>query len=110
MTTSTLDGSATPFIIPSGSIEQANDGDVLFLLGTIDNLGTIFANGVGTPSAANVVSIVLASPSVTLEGGGTVLLADSSDSQVYGAGATVASLVNVDNTISGAGAIGEQSA
>ncbi len=107
MTSSTLDGSSTPFVIPPGTIEQANDGDALFLLGTIENHGTIFTNAVGTPSAANLVSIVLAGPAVTLDGGGTLLLTGAFDTQIYGSSATVASLVNVDNTITGAGDIGE---
>jgi hypothetical protein len=110
MSQATLDGSATPFVVPAGSIELANDGDALVLLGSIDMLGTISLNGTGSytgvPTLADIAALMLASPTVTLGGGGTLLLANQFDSYVFGTSATPETLVNSNDTITGSGAIG----
>ncbi len=115
MTNTTLDGSASPFVVAAGSTQQANDGDALLLLGTIDNLGTLLAFGTGgpftgPPTLAQFALINLGSPTVTLTGGGTVLLAGGDPAALVGSSATAETLVNVDNTIAGVGAIGISSA
>jgi len=110
MSQTTLDGSATPFVIASGSTELANDGEAFVVLGSIDNLGTISLNGTGTytgvPTPADIAYLMLASPTVTLGGGGTLLLANQSDSFVFGNSATTQTLDNSGDTIIGSGVIG----
>ena len=110
MTNTTLDGSGTPFVIPAGSTQQVNDGDAVFLLGTITNRGTLALNGTGTlsgpPTLSQLAQIVLASPTVTLTGGGTLAMTATSPSRLWGSSDTGETLVNADNTISGAGVIG----
>ncbi len=110
MTNTTLDGSGTPFVIPAGSTQQVNDGDAVFLLGTITNRGTLALNGTGTlsgpPTLSQLAQIVLASPTVTLTGGGTLAMTATSPSRLWGSSDTGETLVNADNTIIGAGVIG----
>jgi hypothetical protein len=77
-------------------------GGVLTLYGTMTNHGTIALNTnvVGSEPACLGVH-----GSVTLTGGGSVALSDSAGNLIYGETAP-ATLTNVDNTISGAGTIG----
>jgi hypothetical protein len=119
MTNTTLDGSAAPAVVPADTTVQLNAGDDLFLLGAIDNLGTIFADATGilsegpTPPALAstvVASIVLASPTVMLSGGGTLLMTEVEYDQIYSASADISTLINVDNTIEGSGEIGNSGA
>ena len=81
-----------------------SSGSSLTPVGTLTNRGTIAVNG-GSNGAASL----LISESVTLNGGGTVTLADEarSGSLLSGINGTTATarLINVDNTISGAGSI-----
>jgi hypothetical protein len=111
MTTTTLDGSLIPAVVVPGSTVQVNDGDELFLLGTIVNLGTIAvfdASGDGNeqPTLAQLALVVLNSPTVTLTGGGTLAMSGKLDDSVAGSSATVQTLINAGHTISGVGGIG----
>ena len=112
MTDTTLDGSSTPYIVATDTTDFANDGDALVLLGSIDNRGTLSLDGTGTPpttsapSTAEIASLIVASPTVVLTGGGTLELANREDSEIYGASATLVTLDNVNNTIEGEGELG----
>ena len=84
----------------SGAMTISN-GAMLPLGGTIDNTGTIALNSTGDETDLEVLV-----NSVTLQGGGQVTLSDNSENVIFG-GASSATLTNVDNTISGAGQIGQ---
>lgn len=74
----------------------------LTLQGTFANLGTLSLNGyAGDPGAA---MLEIASPTVTLTGGGTLTLDNAGADQILGA-ATGDSLDNINNTILGSGLI-----
>jgi hypothetical protein len=75
-----------------------NDNTTLDLYGSIVNEGTIQLAAV-----ANNTDLVVDSAAVTLSGGGKVLMSDVGTNRIYGGNN---SLINVDNTISGAGQIG----
>src|SRR5205823_3318431 len=77
------------------------DGAMLPIGGIIKNTGTIALN-----SAASPTTLELIQHGVTLEGGGQVLLSDSSSNFISSATSGV-TLTNVDNTIGGAGQIGD---
>jgi hypothetical protein len=77
------------------------DGATLPLGGTVDNSGTIALNAAGQET-----ELVILSDGVTLEGGGVVALSDNSGNAIVGRGAG-ATLTNLDNTISGAGRLGD---
>jgi hypothetical protein len=77
------------------------DGTTLPLGGTINNAGTIALNSIG-----EVTELELLGPRVTLKGGGQLLLSDNSGNTMSGTSAAV-TLDNVDNTISGAGILGD---
>jgi Ca2+-binding RTX toxin-like protein len=77
-----------------------SDGAILPLGGVVDNSGTIALGSTG--SETNLQVLV---ESLTLQGGGQVVLSDNDNNVIFG-GAASATLVNVDNTISGAGQIG----
>ena len=68
--------------------------------GTIDNTGTIALNSTSDESDLEILV-----RGATLQGGGQVVLSDSSQNVVFG-GDPSAVLDNVDNTISGAGQLG----
>jgi hypothetical protein len=111
VTQTTLDGSSSPFVINAGTIIQANDGDQLVLLGTIDNNGEILVNGTGTaygstPAQADVASVVVSSPTVVLAGTGALQLNGGEFGLVYASGPGTPTLINESNTITGAGYIG----
>ena len=81
----------------AGTIQIPNN-TTLTLVGTINNTGVLQSNSVGNNTE------LLASGAVTLKGGGSVLLSDFSTNYIFGAAGST--LLNVDNTISGAGNIG----
>ncbi len=83
-----------------GTIAAQNGGAVQLEAVTVDNAGAIELNSTGAVSTLEIGG------SVTLEGGGTVTLSDSSENFIVSDGST-ALLTNVDNTISGAGTIGD---
>ena len=85
----------------SAGTMTVGDAAMLPLGGTIDNTGTIALNSTGDETDLEVLV-----NSVTLQGGGQVTLSDSSENVIFG-GASSATLTNVDNTISGAGRLGD---
>ena len=78
-----------------------SDGALMPFSGTLDNTGSIHLLSSGAETAFEIVQRGL-----TLLGGGTVTLSDSSSNVVFGSGDDV-TLTNVDNTISGAGHLGD---
>ena len=76
-----------------------NDGATLPLSGTVDNTGTITLASTGDTTKLLITD-------VTLQGGGHVILSDNSQNIITGTSAD-ATLTNVDNTISGAGHLGD---
>jgi hypothetical protein len=77
------------------------DGAILPFGGTIDNTGTIALGSTGDETDLEILV-----RGGTLQGGGQVILSDSSQNVIFG-GTGAAVLTNVDNTISGAGQLGE---
>jgi hypothetical protein len=96
---STLDGSSAPVTL-NGSL-SVDDNTTVNLKGTINNTGTI-----GVNSSNDGTSLIVNSPTVTLQGGGQVQLSNNPQNYIYGASASN-TLVNVNNTISGAGHLGD---
>ena len=90
----------TPVTENAGTM-TISDGAILPLSGTIDNTGTIELNSTG-----NETDLQLIEHGITLEGAGQVILSDSSENVITGTVSDV-TLTNVDNTISGAGHLGD---
>ena len=91
----------------AGATIEAADGGILqftTLTPTLDNAGTIKLND-GTLVVVGSV-ILPGGGNLTLDGGGTVTLGDDSGNAIKSGGAA-ATFTNVDNTISGAGTIGD---
>jgi hypothetical protein len=78
-----------------------SDGAILPLSGDIHNTGTISLN-----SSGDETDLQLIEHGVTLDGHGKVILSDSSENVISGTVLDV-TLTNVDNTISGAGHLGD---
>ncbi len=98
-TTGTLDGSSQA--VTNLGIVEINTGETLTVLGTITNQGII-----GLNSAYYASDLIVGSPTVTLNGGGTIVLSDGdTNDRIYGAVGTDV-LDNVNNTIEGSGQIG----
>ena len=91
---SALDG----VTITSGSTMSVDAGNNINLTGNLTNDGTVLIGN----SEGNA-NLVIDAPTVTLSGGGTVIL-NSASSHLEGNG-TVLTLVNTDNTIQGQGII-----
>ena len=89
----------TPVLDNAGAM-TVSDGAMLPLGGTIDNTGAIALDSTGDATDLQIIG-----DGATLEGGGQVILSDSSENMILGTNAN-ATLTNVDNTISGAGQIG----
>ena len=85
--------------ISGGSTVTAVDGSKLTLKGTIANNGTIALNAGGSQTT------LMISGNVGLAGGGGVALSDSDGNRIVSDG-VAAKLNNTNNTISGAGSIG----
>ena len=94
-TTLTLGGTVTN----SGTLSVAN-GATLEVTGTFDNSGTIALNSTG-----NATDLMIAG-NATLSGNGKVTHSNNSGNAIVSNGAA-ATLTNVNNTISGAGTIGD---
>jgi Ca2+-binding RTX toxin-like protein len=77
-----------------------SDGAMMPFGGVLDNSGTIALQSAGGDTRLEVLV-----DSLTLKGGGHVTLSDSDHNIIVG-GASSARLVNIDNTISGAGQLG----
>ena len=78
-----------------------SDGAMLPLSGIINNTGTIALDSAGTATTLELIQ-----HGITLQGGGTLTLSDSNANAIFGTGADVL-FTNVDNTICGAGQLGE---
>ena len=89
----------TPVTNNAGTM-TIGDGAMLPLSGVINNTGTIALDSTG-----NKTHLELIQYGITLEGGGQVVLSDSSENIISGTLSSV-TLTNVDNTISGAGQLG----
>ncbi|GBG13993.1 uncharacterized protein NMK_1549 [Novimethylophilus kurashikiensis] len=89
-----------PVITNAGTM-TVNDGAMLPIGGIIDNTGTIV---LGSTNDSTELEILV--KSATLEGGGQLVMSDNANNIIYG-GTSDAALINVDNTISGAGQIGQ---
>ncbi len=76
------------------------DGAVMPLSGTINNTGTIALNSTGDETDLQLIE-----HGVTLQGGGQIVLSDSDANVISGTSPGV-TLNNEDNTISGAGQLG----
>jgi hypothetical protein len=89
-----------PVTTNAGTMTVA-DGAILPLGGTIDNTGTIALGSTGGETDLEVQA-----RGVTLQGGGQVTLSDNAENVIFG-GTPAAVLTNVDNTIAGAGQLGQ---
>jgi hypothetical protein len=78
-----------------------SDGATLPLSGIVNNSGTIVLN-----STSNKTDLELIQHGITLQGGGALRLSDGVANAIFGTDPSV-TLTNVDNTISGAGQLGE---
>jgi hypothetical protein len=98
---STLDGyeQATGAVTNAGSLVIIN-GTQLTLDGTINNTGTILVDSAGSTTELRVGTQL-----VTLQGGGALTMTDNANNYLFG-NASVFELDNVNNTISGAGQLG----
>jgi hypothetical protein len=90
----TLDGAVAPAL--NTTTLTVADGTALALQGDIDNSGVLAVGGTTAATALGINGIV------TLQGGGHVELSESNENYIFGDG----TLINVDNTISGGGDIG----
>jgi hypothetical protein len=88
-----------PVTVNMGTMTIA-DGAILPLGGVIENSGTIVLGSAGSETDLQILV-----ESATLQGGGQVVLSDDANNVIFG-GAANATLINIDNTISGAGQIG----
>jgi Ca2+-binding RTX toxin-like protein len=88
-----------PTSVNAGSMAVGN-GAILPVGGTIENSGTITVNSTGDESDLEILV-----RGASLKGGGQVVLSDNSQNVVFG-GDVRAVLDNIDNTISGAGQLG----
>jgi hypothetical protein len=77
-----------------------SDGALLPLSGVVNNSGSIVLNSSGTSTSLEVLV-----ENVRLQGGGQLTLSDNSNNVIFG-GTTSATLINIDNVISGAGQLG----
>jgi hypothetical protein len=89
-----------PVSVNSGTM-SVGDAAILPLGGTVQNTGVIAINSTGDES-----DLEIQVRGVTLTGGGQVSLTDNSQNVIFG-GDPSAVLDNVDNTISGAGQLGQ---
>ncbi|WP_439409100.1 VCBS domain-containing protein [Bradyrhizobium sp. DASA03076] len=88
-------------IVDNVATMTIGNGAMLPLSGNIHNTGTISLNSTGAETDLQLVG-----HGILLEGGGQVLLSDNSENTISGAVSDV-TLTNIDNTISGAGQLGE---
>ncbi|MBR8222444.1 Ig-like domain-containing protein [Burkholderia ambifaria] len=87
-------------VVQNAGIMTVNDGAMLPIGGIVENTGTIALGSTG-----DITRFEILPKSATLEGGGHVTLSDDSHNVVFGS-TPDATLVNVDNTITGAGQLG----
>jgi hypothetical protein len=104
----TLDITAGNFTALNGTGSGRNVGTIAVGDGAAFTVGGAFDNRHGTislESAGAATRLIVAAGGATFSGGGRIILGDNTRNQVRGAAAT-ATLTNVDNTISGAGQLG----
>ena len=95
-------------VVTKGGNVVVNAGGTLTLAGVIRNLGTIALNGYYN-NGAYLSTVQIASGGVTLQGGGQVALSNANGGyNDIVSGGSAATLTNVDDTIEGAGTIGDQ--
>lgn len=87
-------------VVENPGIMSIDDGAILPLGGTIHNTGTIELNSTGQETDLEILF-----KGATLDGGGQVVMSDSDQNVIFG-GTSDTLLLNVDNTISGAGQLG----
>ena len=90
----------TPVTYNTGDM-VISDGALLPLSGIVDNTGSIHLS-----SAGNETDLEIVQHGATFQGGGTVVLSDNAENVIFGSDPSV-TLTNVDNTISGAGHLGD---
>jgi len=88
-----------PVLTNTGTM-NISDGAILPVGGTIYNSGTIALESTGSETDLEILA-----ESAMLKGGGHVTLSDSSQNVIFG-GTADATLINIDNVISGAGHLG----
>ncbi|HKO69493.1 MAG TPA: VCBS domain-containing protein, partial [Bradyrhizobium sp.] len=88
-----------PVLDNTGTMTIA-DGAMLPLSGTIHNAGTVALNSIGDDTDLQLIG-----SGITLDGGGHIVLSDSDHNVICGTSSAV-TLDNEDNTISGAGQLG----
>lgn len=89
----------TPVTENAGSM-VISDGALLPLSGVVNNTGTIALNSTGDGTDLELVQ-----NGITLQGGGQITLSDNGANAIFGTDPSI-TMTNVDNTISGAGQIG----
>jgi len=102
--TAYLDGSTGAGAVTINGTYTSDLNSTTYLLGTINNHGNILVNG----GSGNNTVLLIDSANVMLQGGGTVTLvtnAGGGSAYIYQSGGPL-TLENVDNTIQGAGIIG----
>ncbi len=101
----TLDGTA--HTLTNNADVIAEEDTFLTLLGSIDNAGTVSLQAGGGYGVDFTIGSASAVSTVTLSGGGHITLTDNDGNEIAG-GKAGDTLVNENNTISGAGVIGAQ--
>ena len=99
LTAANFEFNVEPLTVNDGTM-TIHDGAILPLGGTIENSGTIELASTGSETDLQVLV-----ENVTLQGSGQVMLSDSDQNVIFG-GSAAATLININNTISGAGQIG----
>ena len=92
-------GSGLGTVTNAGTV-IVGDANQLTLAGTVSNTGTIQESSAGSTTEIRL------NASVALSGGGKLTLSDNANNYIFGNASTFV-LTNVDNTISGAGQIGD---
>ncbi|QDW54710.1 Ig-like domain-containing protein [Burkholderia sp. KBS0801] len=87
-------------VVQNAGTMTVSDGAMLPIGGIVENTGTIALGSTG-----DITRFEILPKSATLEGGGHVTLSDDAHNVVFGS-TPDATLVNVDNTITGAGQLG----
>ena len=100
--TSYLNGSTSPVTLSAGSTLNLNNHTFIYLSGTLVNDGTSSLNG-----AANATELRLKTSTTTLTGGGQIVFGTGGNNYILGDAGAVNTLVNVNNTISGVGNVGD---
>ncbi len=91
-------------LINSGTLNVLSGGTLAVVTSSISNTGTINLLGGGAADSASLL-IQVSDGTVILSGGGKVLLSSSGNNLIGGFGNDA--LINIDNTIAGAGRIGD---